>query len=371
MHQLPRIERVDNVTAFNQMIYESNEKSRKNKILAYLNQIGLIDYNKDWRCARGHKLEIKPANNSDGWWWRCNAKGCQKSKSIRTGTFFFENRIKLWEVLLIIFNFAFEFLNTTTNQLVGVSSNTIMHYKRRLRLIILSQLQKQNIKLGGVGKVVEIDESLFVKVKHNRGRDMAGPKIWVFGMYERPTANQPKKVLFFQVDSRDAVTLLNIIYNHVLPGTTIHSDCWASYNQINNLGRQYNHRTVNHSLTFVAPDGTHTNSIESTWKSAKRQFKQMNGVSRLYLQSYLDEYCWRLSHGNLNGWTVYESLLRAIKDFYSTHPDANDILDRSIYEEDHNINQEIDDNLNFEYNNVPDVTEPLALGDINKLILIR
>ena len=34
--------------------------------------------------------------------------------------------------------------------------------------------------------------------------------------------------------------------------TTIHSDCWATYNQIKNLDRQYQHRTVNHSVHFVA-----------------------------------------------------------------------------------------------------------------------
>ena len=45
----------------------------------------------------------------------------------------------------------------------------------------------------------------------------------------------------------------------MLPGTTINSDCWAAYNWIIQLDRRYNHRTVNHSLTFVAPDGTHTN----------------------------------------------------------------------------------------------------------------
>ncbi|CAF0786081.1 unnamed protein product [Brachionus calyciflorus] len=47
-------------------------------------------------------------------------------------------------------------------------------------------------------------------------------------------------------------------------------------------------------LHFVDPeDGTHTNSIESIWCSAKTQFKQMRGVSRQYLSSYLDEFTWR------------------------------------------------------------------------------
>ena len=97
---------------------------------------------------------------------------------------------------------------------------------------------KNDIRIGGEGRIVEIDESLFIKVKHKRGRDILRPKVWVFGLYERATADQPKRVLFFKVDSRDAVTLLNIIYNHVLLGTTIHSDCWAAYNRIIDLDRQ-------------------------------------------------------------------------------------------------------------------------------------
>ena len=69
-------------------------------------------------------------------------------------------------------------------------------------------------------------------------------------------------------------------------------------------------------MTFVAPDGTHTNSIESTWKAAKRQFKDMNGVPRLYLQAYHDEYCWRLANGNINRWLIFIALIKAIKDYF-------------------------------------------------------
>ena len=86
------------------------------------------------------------------------------------------------------------------------------------------------------------------------------PTFWVFGLYQRGTEYEPKQVLFYKVEARDAVTLLNIIYKHVLPETTIFSDESAAYNQIIHLDRRFNHRTVNHSVTFVAPDGTHTNS---------------------------------------------------------------------------------------------------------------
>ena len=368
MEELPHIPIVDSPNRFYQVVYEEDDKRRKDKVIAYLNQTGLIDYTEEKRCENDHLMTIRKSPKIDGWWWRCAPKGCQKTKSIRTGTFFFENRLQLFQVLLIIFNFAFEFLNTTINQLVGVSANTIAAYKRRLRLILLTIYNKNHIKLGGEGKVVEIDESLFIKVKHNRGRDILRPKVWVFGLYERATANEPKRVLFFKVDTRDAVTLLNIIYNHVLPGTTINSDCWAAYNRIIQLDRRYNHRTVNHSLTFVAPDGTHTNSIESTWRAAKRQFKEMNGVSRLYLQAYLDEYCWRLENGNREGWMIYQAIIRAIRDYFVAFGDANDILDRTIIEENNIVNGSIDESLDFgDFGAEP--IEPLDDGDINMLVV--
>jgi hypothetical protein len=37
---------------------------------------------------------------------------------------------------------------------------------------------KRDIKLGGEGRIFEIDESLFIRVKHNRGRDMRRKNGW-------------------------------------------------------------------------------------------------------------------------------------------------------------------------------------------------
>jgi hypothetical protein len=81
---------------------------------------------------------------------------------------------------LLVLNFAFEFLNTTMYQISGIAVHTVAAYKRRLRLIILTMFNKNDIRIGGEGRIVEIDESLFIKVKHNRGRDTLRPKVWVF-----------------------------------------------------------------------------------------------------------------------------------------------------------------------------------------------
>ncbi|CAF0708282.1 unnamed protein product [Brachionus calyciflorus] len=44
---------------------------------------------------------------------------------------------------------------------------------------------KQNLKLGELGKIIEIDESLNAKVKHGKGKDLKRPQVWVLGLVQR------------------------------------------------------------------------------------------------------------------------------------------------------------------------------------------
>ena len=71
------------------------------------------------------------------------------------------------------------------------------------------------------------------------------------------------------VPDRSAATLLPIIQQHVLPGTTIASDEWRAYRNVPNITNVASHQTVNHSVNFVDPTGTHTQNIESYWSRAK------------------------------------------------------------------------------------------------------
>ena len=41
------------------------------------------------------------------------------------------------------------------------------------------------MKLGGKGKVVEIDESLVAKIKTHRGKDLKIQQVWIFGLISR------------------------------------------------------------------------------------------------------------------------------------------------------------------------------------------
>ena len=174
---------------------------------------------------------------------------------------------------------------------IEVTRQTIGKLWRSQRNVCSLRLDKDNIKLGGDGEIVEIDESLFARVKHYKGKDLRRKQIWVFGLVERRTS----KVYFQIVPDRSAETLLAIINDHVMPGTLIMSDCWAAYNNISELHKQQiRHLTVNHSVHFVCPKTMAcTNLIESLWNSAKMKFKDMRGCNRLYIQSYVDEFMWR------------------------------------------------------------------------------
>ncbi|CAF1132128.1 unnamed protein product [Brachionus calyciflorus] len=138
-------------------------------------------------------------------------------------------------------------------------------------------------------------------------------------MYERETS----KCLFFVVEKRDAVNLFNIIYKYVLPNTTINLDCWAAYNRIKLLNKNYHHLTVNHDLHFVDPKTRcHTNSIESIWNKVKLYLKKVQGISRVYLQSYLDQFTW-VQNKKILTWVTRVGTFSAILDTLSRVYPAN------------------------------------------------
>ena len=79
--------------------------------------------------------------------------------------------------------------------------------------------------IGGVG---QIDESAWTKRKYNRGRQVSDQ--WVFGGVDRDSRDW----FAVMVDHRNPDTLLPIVHQYILPGTTIFNDQWAAYNGIAN-----------------------------------------------------------------------------------------------------------------------------------------
>lgn len=64
------------------------------------------------------------------------------------------------------------------------------------REVLLDAFILNKTKLGGVGKIVEIDESKFGKRKYHKGKRVEGQ--WVFGGYERTSG----RVFMVSVEDR-------------------------------------------------------------------------------------------------------------------------------------------------------------------------
>ncbi|CAF0994669.1 unnamed protein product [Brachionus calyciflorus] len=139
--------------------------------------------------------------------------------------------------------------------------------------------------IGGIGKVVEIDESAFGKRKYNRGKTRK--TYWIFGGIERDS--KPVKLFFSYVINRKKDSLIPIIKKFIIPGTTI---------------------IMNHTVTFKDPDsGAHTNTIEGTWFHLKRSLPT-HGTRKHLLSPYFAEFIWRKKFGeNFNKFIEHISLL--------------------------------------------------------------
>ena len=83
------------------------------------------------------------------------------------------------------------------------------------------------------------------------------------------------------VEDRTGATLIPIIKQYIPPGTKVMSDCWKSYDRLEEEG--YIHSTVNHSLEFVNSEtGDHTQNIESTWRAVNRSLPRSGTVKHHY-----------------------------------------------------------------------------------------
>uniref|UniRef100_A0A2C9KR82 OTU domain-containing protein n=1 Tax=Biomphalaria glabrata TaxID=6526 RepID=A0A2C9KR82_BIOGL len=169
-----------------------------------------------------------------------------------------------------------------------LSRKTIIDWSSFLREVCEHYVHTNFEMLGGEGKIVEIDEAKFGRSKNNKGRFLRGT--WVFGGIERDS----KKCFVIPVKDRTKETLLQIIKERILPGTTIMSDCWRSYDCLSSEG--YRHLTVNHSYNFVNPETkAHTQHIERLWREVRWNIPKA-GNKRHHMSGHLMEFLFRFKN---------------------------------------------------------------------------
>lgn len=281
----------------------------KELFVYWLMEEGLLAKERLGPICAGEMSLSRCEDRSDGFKWECrkqfNFKKHREELSIRKDSWFEKSRMTLEEILKLTYWWCQDLDQRQIKHELGLGESTGVDWDSFCREVCEITLLENSEKLGGKGKVVQIDESKFGKRKYHRGHHVEGQ--WVFGGIEE----ESRKCFLVAVEKRDEDTLLPIIQDWIEPGTIIVSDCWKAYSKLEAHG--YEHRTVNHSVEFVNKDGDHTNKIEGHWRHAKSNLPKF-GVRKHLFSTYLAEFIWRYMHRDEDLFRVF---LNDVKKVYA------------------------------------------------------
>jgi transposase-like protein len=193
----------------------------------------------------------------------------------------------------------------------GVTYKTAWRIFRQIR-----NLLADDEKLEG-STTVEVDEMYHGGRRRGgqRGRASAGDKrkTAVIGLVERKRRDgRPGRVVAKTIPDVSKATLHGAVRKYVLPKSTVFTDDFSSYDGLDIRG--YKHRRIRHSANVYVMGDVHTNTIEGFWSLVKRGMGGVyHNVSQKYLQSYLDEYCFRYNRGHM-GNQQFRAILRRVSE---------------------------------------------------------
>lgn len=239
-----------------------------------------IDSKMSYRCrrkssvSRGHK-RIKSQ--------------CNFSVSARKGTFFAASRLSIHKICTFVLFWAVLRPPRTAfiMEELDMGSETVTNWSSYCREVCISWCHKMKQQIGGVGVTVEIDEAKIGKRKNNK--EIENSEQWVLGGFERAS----KKMFVCAVENRSQETLLTVIKEYILPGTTIISNGRKAYDCLQNEG--FIHLNVNHNVNFMDPEtGAHTQNIERCWRDVRENIPKF-GRKKKHYEGYLCEFLWKRS----------------------------------------------------------------------------
>lgn len=140
-------------------------------------------------CNCNFKIR-KRNDTADKYTWRCTK--CLHFKSIRCNSILEGYRFPLTKVLKLIYAWSMEHKIIDVSNSLVLSKPTVISvisFYQVLRDIATRAVDSDNFVIGGPGKIVEVDESLFTKIKHFRGSQFHIKRIRVLGSIERDSRN--------------------------------------------------------------------------------------------------------------------------------------------------------------------------------------
>lgn len=188
------------------------------------------------------------------------------------------------------------FIMTITRS--GISAKALQRelkvtYKTAWRMMkqIRSVMGKEDGEM--LDGIVEVDEAFMGGNGTNRAYEWKADKKKevIIGIVQRQG-----KAYLKHVPDNSKMSLVNQIVEHIDPKATIMTDEYPGYGTLYKKG--YTHYSVHHaSKEYVRNKIYHTNSVEGLWGRIKPAIKGVyRKVSPKYLESYMDEYCFRYNN---------------------------------------------------------------------------
>ncbi|WP_342260673.1 IS1595 family transposase [Spiroplasma endosymbiont of Notiophilus biguttatus] len=228
---------------------------------------------------------------------RYKCKKCHKSFSVTAQTIFHHTRVPLqkWFILIVLMANAKKSLSSSqASRDLNLRLATVWKMMHKIR----KAMANDEIKL--LAKILEMDETYVggkprkyndVDNKNNSLRGRGTSKECVVGIIER---NGNVKLFHAKNKSIKSEDLMKIVKENVdINNSILFTDEYRGYYKMNKI---LPHEQVNHKKYF-SYNGIHTNTIESFWAILKRGFiGQFHWVSKKWLQSYLNEFCFKYNN---------------------------------------------------------------------------
>ena len=157
------------------------------------------------------------------------------------------------------------------------------------------------------GKIVELDEALFLHDEH-------GNQIWVVG--EKETSSNKLWIDMMQI--KDSSNLEIFVNNHIEAIITILTDGWAGYSFLDSDNSVWAHEIYNHGAGNFGIGSHSTSHIEVTWSHLKSQITNIyNIIPKTNYIYFIREAEFRLNICKKSDWeklNIFKSLLRIVFD---------------------------------------------------------
>ena len=218
--------------------------------------------------------------------------GCGYQASVTAGTLFHKSRTDLRKWLLAIWLLASMKKPPSAAELsrqLGVTGKTAWLMRRKITHAM--RRGEHELLLRGI---IELDESLIgghERGAANRGRASRRKTLVAVAAEQTPDGGVGRAHLRV-IDDASSKTLSAIARKVIQPGSTIKTDGWRAYQALSGAG--YRHEPHGQPTPQAASELLPWSPIViSNFK--RWQLDVFHGVSAAHLQSYLDEFCYRLN----------------------------------------------------------------------------